>query len=462
MTSLQTGARRPDTAAAAVLAVGQFCVVAAFQATAIVLPAIGTDLHVAPAELQWLVSATALGYGGLLPVAGRLADRFGVRKAFALGTFALSLASIAAAAASTFTFLIAARFAQGAAMAAYTPAMLGLLRHGFETDPARRRALIWWNAAGGIGGILAVVAGGALAQPLGWRPVLLLIAVPALAVAITAGRVFDEPLVPAAGGRVQPLGGLLVSLAAAGLVLTLTLAQRQEAQEVTWILLVASTGLTGLWLLNERRSDVPVVPRRLRRWTKLQPVVVATLHGAAINTPIFFYALFAQEHLKAGPLEVGLGFLPCNIGLILGSWAGGTLHRRVASGRVAATGLCIVALGVAALATVTEDSTLLVPFLPAFLLYGAGASIAQTGFIALAAERGGDDTATLGGLLTAGAQLGTAGALAVLTTLAAVPSSDIVGARLAFVGAATFAITGVIASLGARSQHAATLNLQRP
>jgi MFS family permease len=460
MVEVAARSRASNTAAAVVLAAGQFCIVAAFQAPAIILPAIGQDLRIGSAHLQWLVSATALSFGGLLPVAGRLADRFGARTMLTAGTLALALTSIAGAAAPGFALLLASRALQGAALAAYAPAMLALLQHAFDTDTGRRRALTWWNAAGGLGGILAIVGGGVLAQTMGWRPVLLIIAVPALVIAITTTRVFDNPPTTAARRRIPLLGGVLVSLAASGLTLTLTLADQPHDRTLTWISLAAAALVTAAWCGFERFSAAPMVPRQLRRWPQLQPVVVATLHGAAINTPIFFYALFAQRHHGAGPLEVGLGFLPCNVGLILGSWIAGKLQRHLLNRHVAGIGLTLVALAVAALTTISPSSSILVPFLPAFLVYGAGANIAQAGFIALSAERARGATATLGGLLVAGGQLGTATALALLTTLAATPADDIVGTRLAFAGAAAFAILGIIASLGSKPTNRHTPSQQ--
>ncbi len=441
----------PDTTSvgmkAAVLALGQFCVVAAFQSTAIVLPAIGQDLQVDPAALSWLVSAVALSYGGLLPVAGRLADRFGPGRTLGWGAAALAVFAMLALVAPSFPILLSARILQGAAMAVYTPAMVALLRQAFDDEPSRRRALVWWNAAGGVGGVIAVVAGGAVAGWLGWRPVLLLVALPALATALGSRVAFRSFRASTPSATVRPLGGILTSMAAAAVILTMTVAQSTQDRLLT----VASVGVAAVlvlaWCRHELRSREPIVPRRLRNWWHLQPVAIAVLHGAAINTPIFFYSLFAQDQLRLDPFLVGLGFLPCNIGLLAGSVIGGAVHRRLGSVACAVIGLAAVALGLGLLLPLSDQSNLWLPFAPAFVVYGAGANIGQIGFLALAGERAPEAAGTLGGLVTAGGQLGTAVGLALLTGIASIPAGAVDGIRLAFAGAAGLALLGLLAAV---------------
>lgn len=431
----------------AALGFGQLSVVVMFQAVAIVLPAIGADLAVPPEVLQWLVGATALTFAGVLLVAGRLADRFGAPRLLVMGSLITAGGGVLAAIAPEFGLLLVARVAQGIGMALYTPAMVSLLSTGFDHRADRHRALIWWNVAGGVGGALGVAGGGFVAQ-YGWRWAFWMLAVPPLITALLARRAFPSrraTRVPVATRRVDLINAALLPVAATLLVSGLT--TLQQGMIIGAVPAALSAVFAEAWAVRERRSSRPLVPPELRHWPVYQPIMIAILHAAAINTPIFFYGLFLQSFRNATPLEVGLGYLPANAGLIAGSMIGSRVVRRWGRRAAAAGGMILVAASIALLVTITADSTVWHPFAIAWLIFGLGASLAQVGFIGMVGDQVPEESGTVAGLVTAGGQIGTAIGLAAFVGLSGLAIDELVGYRLAFIGAVITALAGAVVAV---------------
>ena len=180
------------------LCLAQFVVVDA-TIVAIALPAIQDDLGLSIAALQWVVTAYTLAFGGTLLAAGRLADRFGRRRAFVAGLFAL--ASLACGWRPAPGLLLAARAAQGLGAAVVAPAALALLTTACSNERARARALGWWTAAAAGGGASGWVLGGVLTGLLSWRWVFLINLPVCAAAVVLAPRVLPNS---ASGPRRAP------------------------------------------------------------------------------------------------------------------------------------------------------------------------------------------------------------------------------------------------------------------
>src|SRR3954447_18635239 len=209
----------------ALLCVAQFVVVLDVTIVAIALPAIGDALDMAPADLQWVLSAYTLTFGGGLLLAGRGADLYGRRRVFRIGLVAFALASLACAVAPSAAALVAARAVQGTGAALVAPSALALLVALEPDDPRRSRALAWWTAAAAGGGASGWVLGGAISGGLGWQWVFGVNVPIGLAGAALAGRVLPESregtLPGASRGRSAPapaldvMGGVLLTLGVA-------------------------------------------------------------------------------------------------------------------------------------------------------------------------------------------------------------------------------------------------------
>jgi len=133
--------------AIALLAFAQFIVAVDYNIVYVALPDIGRALGFSSQSLQWVVSAYAVAFGGLLLCAGRVVDRLGARRAFVAGLVVFGLACLVGGLATTPGVLIAARAAQGVGGALLTPATLALISTTFAEGPARNRALSVWGAA---------------------------------------------------------------------------------------------------------------------------------------------------------------------------------------------------------------------------------------------------------------------------------------------------------------------------
>src|SRR3954468_15467306 len=158
--------------ALALLCTAFFMVILDSAIVVVALPSINADLHFAAGDLQWVLSAYLLSFGGLLLLGGRAADLLGRRRVFMVGTTLFALASLACGLSGSVAALIAARVIQGVAAAIMTPTALSIVTTTFEEGPERNKALGIWAAIGGVGATAAWLVGGPITDGLGWEWVL--------------------------------------------------------------------------------------------------------------------------------------------------------------------------------------------------------------------------------------------------------------------------------------------------
>src|SRR5437870_13303750 len=135
----------------------------------VALPSIGKSLDFSRDDLQWVITAYAITYGGFLLLAGRLADLFGRRRVFLIGVVIFTVASLLCGLAWSEGVLIAARAVQGVGAAVITPSALSIVMTTFEEGAERNKALGIWGALGGGGAAVGVLAGGILTRYAGWE-----------------------------------------------------------------------------------------------------------------------------------------------------------------------------------------------------------------------------------------------------------------------------------------------------
>ena len=397
-----------------VLCGAQFLVVLDATIVASALPDLRRSLGFSPEGLQWVLSAYALAFGGLLVAAGRAGDLLGQRRLFVAGVAGFGAASLLCALAPSPPVLIAGRALQGAAAAAQTPAALALLTSAFPEPEARRRAVGWWTAAAAGGGASGWVLGGVLVEASGW-PAVFLVNVPLCALgALLGARLTDARRSP--GRRLDLAGALAITAALTLLVLGLT-----QVPAALAAALVAFAAFAAL----ERRAGDPVLPRWALRRPAFGAASLAALALTAATTPAMFLAiLYQQETLGRGPLEAGLWCAPFNLAVIAGSLLG---PRAGMTG-----GLLAVAAGAGTLAA-SSPATLL----PGFLLMGGGLGVAAAASTATGtAALGESEQGVASGVLNAAAQIGTALGLAVCVPL---------GQPAGFTGAAAIALAAALA-----------------
>ena len=171
-TSTKAHLDRADSIILAIVCLAQFMVVLDISIVNVALPSIQKSLGFTAANLQWVVTAYSLTFGGLLLLGGRLADLFGRRRILLIGLILFTGASLVGGFAQNQGTLIAARSLQGIGAAVLSPATLTILTVTFTEQRARARALGVWSAVAAGGGAAGALFGGFLTQYLSWRWIL--------------------------------------------------------------------------------------------------------------------------------------------------------------------------------------------------------------------------------------------------------------------------------------------------
>src|SRR5262245_14842997 len=251
----------------------------------VALPTIQVDLGFSQRNLQWVVSAYALTFGGLLLLGGRAADLLGRRRLFIVGLAVFAAASLLAGLAWTDTVLIAARAFQGIGAAIMTPAALSILMTTFEEGAERNKALGIWGAVGASGGTVGVLLGGILTDTIGWEWIFFLNVPVGVMVIAAAPFLLRESRGHLAERRFDLAGALSVTAGIAVLVYALV-----EANDAGWAsaqtlgLIAASAALLAAFTVIERRSSAPLVPFSIFR---IRAVTGSNAAGLALGAAIF-------------------------------------------------------------------------------------------------------------------------------------------------------------------------------
>jgi len=440
----------------ALLIFAAFIISIDFNIVYVALPDIGHELGFTAQSLQWVVSAYAVGLGGLLLLGGRAVDRLGARRMFVLGLAIFGLASLAGGLAGSPGVLVAARVVQGMGGALLFPATLALINNTFAAGPARNRALSLWGVAGSLGAVAGPMAGGVITNFLGWEWIFFVNAPLTLAAGVAALRV----LTPDAGGYAWggfDLPGALVATAGSTLVV-FGLASGPDAgwgsTRGAGALAVGGL-LLGAFVLIERAARDPLAPPRLFGVRSLVTMMalIFVLMGA-INTLHYIFYLDVQEVLGYSALGAGLAFLPMSVMSIVGAakllpW----LLSRLGMRGALFTGVLGVGLSMAAVAAGMSAGGSYWRLLPGIVFLGLFAGMVYPMiFLASGADVSGGEQGVASALVSTSQQIGGAVGLAALVAVAnagldvdagAAPAAELVaGLRTAGWVAAAMAVAG--------------------
>jgi EmrB/QacA subfamily drug resistance transporter len=447
----------------ALICSAQFVLQLDFSIVNVALPTIQADLHMAAAQLQWVVTGYALTFGSLLLTGGRLADLFGRRRLLTIGLIVFAAASVACGLAQWPVMLIAARLVQGAAGALVSPAALSLLTTTSPEGPARNRALAIWQATTAAGATAGIVAGGLLTQYLGWRAVFLVN--PPLIVVMLAliGRLPASP--PAGGSRLDYRGAALVTAAIASLIFGLSNGQQHGfVTPVTIIALIVAALLGAGFVRAELTASAPMLPLAILAAPSRRAAIAAMLMiGAVLAGYVYFVSLFLQKVLHFSPLLTGVALVPSTVVVVVVSTLG---TRRLLSWlptwEVLLAGIACLAAGQFWLAQVSAGASYAAVVLPGLLLTSLGIGLAlPTASIAITNGVRRQDQGLAGALFTTSQQTGAAVGLAVLATAAAARTAHAAGSlaagyRLAFlIAAGLMLLAGVIVAAAMRPRRGA-------
>lgn len=375
----------------------------------VALPAIGRDLGLATADLEWTLDAYTLVLASLLISSGALADRIGRRRVFRLGLVLFGIGSAACALAPSLGVLVAARAVQGVGGSMLSPVALAIVV-SVITDPRERaRAIGVWAAVFGLSMAAGPLLGGLLVAGSGWRLVFWAnLPIIAIVLALTVRHV-PESRAPKPRRLDLPGQALLMLLAGTTVAVLIEgprLGWRSPAMLLGYALLAAAA--TAFVRVETRRAE-PLMDLRLFR----RPPFTAAVAGAvavfvALNVTLLLGTLYLQQVRGLSPLAAGAVTLPMAIAATVCAPLAGNLVGRVGPKlplRLAGASIVIAGLLLVGLGDRTPMSVLLLGYLFAGIGVGfANAPITNTAVSGLPPERAG----VAGGITSTARQLGAA------------------------------------------------------
>jgi EmrB/QacA subfamily drug resistance transporter len=447
--------------ALALLSAVQFMVVLDIAIVNVALPSIKTDLGFSQENLQWVISAYALFFGGFLLLGGRAADLLGRRRVFLAGIVLFTLSSLLAGLAWSEASLIAARSLQGLGAAVISPAALSILSTTFSEGRERNLALGVWGAVGGFGAAAGVLLGGVLTETLSWSWIFFVNVPVGVAAFFLAPRLLDESR-DTTVKSFDALGAVLVTGGLVSLVYAITQSGTYGWGSARTIGVIAASGVLlaafGWW---ERRHAEPLMRFGILR---TKTVAGANVGGLILGTATFslflMLTLYMQQVLGYSPMKTGVAYLAVAGSAILWSAVAAQLVNRVGVKPVLVTGMVALTSGLVYFTQVSVHGTYLGDLLPGFLLVGVGLgfSFVPISIAALAGVQPAE-AGLASGLFNTTQQIGGALGIALLSTIAtsrtshaladgtAPPSALVNGFTGAFVVGAGIAAVGVVAAL---------------
>jgi EmrB/QacA subfamily drug resistance transporter len=411
----------------ALVCIAQFMVVLDATIVNVALPSIRNGLGFSAGDLQWVVNAYSLVFGGFLLLGGRAADLFGRQRLFLIGIAIFSVASMINGLATSSSMLIGGRALQGLGAALVSPAALSIITTSFSEGQERARALAVWSAIAAGGGAFGLLLGGILTQALSWQWVFFVnlpIGVAAFALSL---RFVPNTRAEGVRGSLDIAGAVTVTSGLIVLVYAIV-----EAQSAGWLsvrtLATASSAavLLGAFLAIERRFEPPLIRLEIFRTRSLAGAnLVMLLAAGGLFAMFFFASLYVQTILGYSPLRAGLAFVPITIGIIVGAGAAQSLLRRFGVRTLALVGMPVAAVGLLLLTGVPVDGSYSRDLLPGLVLMsvGMGLTFVPVTLIATTNVRA-SDAGLASGLLNTSQQIGGALGLAILSTLAASRTSN--------------------------------------
>ena len=410
-----------------VIAAAQLMVVLDATIVNVALPHIQDALHFSNANLEWVVNAYTLAFGGLLLLGGRAGDLLGRRRIFIAGIALFALASLAGGFATDQGWLLTARVIQGIGGALAAPASLSLIAVTFPEGKERNRAMGVYAAVSIAGAAIGLIAGGLLTSYADWRWVFFVNVPIGLVLVLLAPRVLRES--ERVRGRFDLPGAITGSLGLGALVYGLSEAATtfSNGQAIGhWgstkviVSLVAAVVLLGAFAFIEARSKHALVPPRvLRSRDRTAAYLISLCIGTAVFGMFFFMTLFVQEVWGYSPVRSGIAYLPMVALIMVGAALASSLVARIGARPLMTVGPLFAAGGMFWLSRITEHSTYAGGLLGPMMLTGLGMGLTfvPLSLVALAKVPN-KDTGVASSLLNVGQQVGGAVGLAILGTVA--------------------------------------------
>ena len=421
--ALQEDVRRPWQVLA-VLCLVQLVVGLDQAFVMVALPSIERDLGFAAGDVQWVVTAYAVAFGGAVLLGGRVADVFGRRRTLLAGLALFALGAACAGLAPDAGTLVASRALQGLGVASAAPAAISTLTTTFVARRERSVALGIWASVGGFGTAVGLVVGGLVTDTVGWGWIGAIdVTVVALAIALGASRL------PAGLRHRRSLdlpGAALVSTGLAAAVLAVSrVAPDGWGAGSTLAAAGLAVVLLGAFLLVEQRVDDPLLPLGLVRAPCVSAAnIVAVLVAASVGSMMLLLTLVSQRVLGYTPGRAGIALLALSATVAIWALVAARLVVRTGPRALTASGLVLLTVALASFARMPEEATYARDLLPGLLLAAMGMAFAFVGLNTAALATVPAKHAGLGsGLLGTSQQVGGALGVAVLSSIVAAHGS---------------------------------------
>jgi EmrB/QacA subfamily drug resistance transporter len=442
--------------ALALLCTAFFMVILDSAIVVVALPSIDADLAFSAGDLQWVLSAYLLSFGGLLLLGGRTADLLGRRRMFIVGTALFALASLGAGLAGTSGALLTARAVQGVAAAIMTPTALSIVMTTFPEGAERNKALGIWGSTGAIGGTAAWIVGGPITDGLGWEWIFFINVPVAGVVAALSPVLLRDSRGAARQRRFDLSGAVTITAALVALVYAVV-----EAPEAGWAsaqtlgLLALAAVLTVVFIGIESRSAAPLAPLGVFRSRSLVGgnLVLFALGPMGFGVP-FILTQYAQGVLGWSPIQFGLASVVMPVTAVIGTATAQAIATKGGVRRVAVVAMALTGLGSLLLTQVSVGGSYLGDLFFALLLLGPGIGAAYVaGSIASLTGVAETEAGLASGLNNASFQIGGAVGVAILSTVAVSGAHGAdrlaaltAGFQSAFAVAIAFAVLGAAAA----------------
>src|SRR5215210_2861260 len=360
--------------ALALLCTAFFMVILDSAIVVVALPSIDAELGFSAGDLQWVLSAYLLTFGGLLLLGGRAADLLGRRRMFIVGTGLFALASLGAGLAGSGGMLLAARVVQGVAAAIMTPSALSILMTTFDEGAERNKALGIWGSTGAVGGTAAWLVGGPITDGLGWEWIFFINVPVASAVAALSPVFLRESRGWVGKRRFDVAGAATITGALVALVYAVV-----EAPEAGWTagqtlgLLGLAAILAVVFVGIESRSVAPPAPLGVLRSRSLVGgnLVLFALGTTGFGVP-FILTQYAQEVLGWSPIQFGLASVVMPVTAVIGTATAQAIATKGGVRQVAVVAMALCGLGSLLLTQVSVGGTYLGDLFFALLILGPG------------------------------------------------------------------------------------------
>jgi EmrB/QacA subfamily drug resistance transporter len=413
-----------------VLCTGVLMIVLDATVVNVALPKIQGDLGFSQSSLAWVVNAYLIAFGGLLLLAGRLGDLISRRGVFLTGLTVFTVASLVCGLSQSQEMLVTARFVQGIGGAMTMAVVLGMIVTMFPEPREQAKAIGVYAFVASAGGSVGLVAGGVLTQGISWHWIFFINIPIGIATFVLARRLLEKDRGIGFGEGADVLGAVLITSSLMLGVYTIVepAANKGWGAAETLALGAGSLALFVGFLIRESTAANPLVPLRMFRSRNVSGAnVIQALTVAGMFGMFFLGVLYLQEVLGYDALETGLAFLPTTI--VMGTLSvrySERLIMRFGGRRTLLPGLVLIGAGLALFARVPVDGEYLRDVLPSSILIGAGVGTCFPALMTLAMSGATQrDAGLASGLVNTTAQVGAAIGLAVLATLSATRTDNL-------------------------------------